>query len=157
MQASLLRRLTAFIITLAVAPVATADILIGSAAPLTGSNAWMGEQLQQGAEMAVRDINISGGVVGKKIKLVIADDACEGPQAVAAAEKLAGDGVAFVAGHLCSAASISASEVYHKARIVQISPGSTNPMLTELGRSNVFRVCGRDDLQGLMASDYLAD
>jgi branched-chain amino acid transport system substrate-binding protein len=124
---------------------------------LTGSYAWLGEQLQQGAQMAVRDLNGSGGVLGEKVKLVIADDACEGPQAVAAAEKLVGDGVVFVVGHDCSAASISASEVYHNAGVVQISPASTNPVLTELGRSNVFRVCGRDDLQGVLAGDYLAD
>jgi branched-chain amino acid transport system substrate-binding protein len=76
---------------------------------------------------------------------------------VAAAEKLVGDGVVFVVGHECSGASIPASEVYFKAGVVQISPGSTNPMLTELGHGNVFRVCGRDDLQGVLAGDYLAD
>jgi branched-chain amino acid transport system substrate-binding protein len=107
--------------------------------------------------MAVRDLDGSGGLLGEKVRLVVADDACEGPQAVAAAEKLVGDGVVFVVGHECSGASIPASEVYFKAGIVQISPGSTNPMLTELGRRNVFRVCGRDDLQGVLAGDYLAD
>jgi branched-chain amino acid transport system substrate-binding protein len=145
---------------MAVTPVsgfAVADILIGTAAPLTGSNAWVGEQFQQGAEMAVRDINAAGGVLGQQVKLISADDACEGPQAVAAAEKLVADGVVFVAGHLCSAASIPASEVYHKAGVLQISPGSTNPQLTELGRENVFRVCGRDDQQGAIAGDYLAE
>jgi branched-chain amino acid transport system substrate-binding protein len=160
------RRRCSFVVVLAVlaafalvltARVARADILIGAAGPLTGSHAWLGEQTQQGAQMAVRDLNGSGGLLGEKVKLVIADDACEGPQAVAAAEKLVGDGVVFVVGHACSAASIPASEVYYKAGVVQISPGSTNPMLTELGRSNVFRVCGRDDLQGVLAGDYLAD
>jgi branched-chain amino acid transport system substrate-binding protein len=107
--------------------------------------------------MAVHDLNGSGGVLGQKVRLVVTDDACEGPQAVAAAEKLVGDGVVFVVGHYCSAASIPASEVYFKAGVVQISPGSTNPMLTEQGRGTVFRVCGRDDLQGVFAGDYLAD
>jgi branched-chain amino acid transport system substrate-binding protein len=136
---------------------ASAEVLIGTAGPLTGSNAWIGEQLQQGVQMAVQDLNGSGGVLGEKVRLVVADDACEGPQAVAAAEKLVGDGVVFVVGHDCSAASIPASEVYYKAGVIQISPASTNPMLTELGRGNVFRVCGRDDLQGVLAGDYLAD
>ena len=157
MRCSLLGQLAAIFVTLAIAPTARADILIGVAGPLSGSNAWMGEQLQQGVEMAVRNINGSRGVLGQTLKLVMADDACDGPQAVAAAEKLVGDGVVFVAGHLCSGASIPASEVYHKAGIIQISPGSTNPMLTELGRGNVFRVVGRDDQQGVIAGDYLAD
>jgi branched-chain amino acid transport system substrate-binding protein len=157
MQRSFLGQLTAGIITLAITSTVRADILIGVAGSLSGSNAWTGEQLQQGAEMAVRDINASGGVLGENVKLVIADDVCEGPQGVAVAEKLVGDGVVFVAGHLCSAASIPASEVYHRAGIIQISPASTNPLLTELGRDNVFRVCGRDDQQGVIAGDYLAD
>ena len=148
--------LAALVLTLA-APAAAADVLIGTAGPLTGSNAWIGEQLQQGVQMAVQDLNGSGGVLGEKVRLVVADDACEGPQAVAAAEKLVGDGVVFVVGHDCSAASISASEVYYKAGVIQISPASTNPVFTELGRSNVFRVCGRDDEQGVLAGDYLAD
>jgi branched-chain amino acid transport system substrate-binding protein len=133
-----------------------ADILIGTAGAFTGSNAWIGEQYQQGSEMAVKDINAAGGLLGQQVRLIIADDACEGPQAVAAAEKLVADGVVFVAGHLCSAASIPASEVYHRAGILQISI-STNPMLTELGRENVFRVSGRDDQQGAIAADYLAE
>jgi branched-chain amino acid transport system substrate-binding protein len=144
---------------MAVTPVsgfAAADMLIGTAGAFTGSNAWIGEQYQQGSEMAVKDINAAGGLLGQQVKLIIADDACDGPQAVAAAEKLVADGVVFVAGHLCSAASIPASEVYHRAGILQISI-STNPMLTELGRENVFRVSGRDDQQGAIAANYLAE
>jgi branched-chain amino acid transport system substrate-binding protein len=157
MQRSFLAQLAAIIATLAIAPSARADVLIGVAGALSGSNTWTGEQIQQGAEMAVRDISASGGVLGESVKLIIADDACEGPQGAAAAEKLVGDGVVFVAGHGCSAASIPASEVYHKAGVIQISPASTNPMLTERGLGNVFRVCGRDDQQGMIAGDYLAD
>jgi branched-chain amino acid transport system substrate-binding protein len=88
---------------------------------------------------------------------VPADDACDAAQAVAATERLVADGVVFVAGHLCSAASTPASEVHHRAGVPQNSPGSTNPMPTELGRENVFRVCGRDDQQGTIAGDCLAE
>jgi branched-chain amino acid transport system substrate-binding protein len=136
---------------------ARADLLIGAAGPLTGSNAYFGEQLQQGAEAAVADINAAGGVLGQQLKLLVVDDACDGGQAVAAAEQLAASGVAFVVGHYCSGASIPASAVYHKAGIVQIAPSTTNPQLTELGRTNVFRVCGRDDQQGVIAGAYLAE
>ncbi|HCO42938.1 MAG TPA: branched chain amino acid ABC transporter substrate-binding protein, partial [Gammaproteobacteria bacterium] len=77
-------------------------------------------------------------------------------QAVAAANKLAGEGVALVAGHFCSGSSIPASQVYEEENIVQISPASTNPKLTDEGGPNVFRVCGRDDQQGLVAGDLLS-
>src|SRR5512134_2762490 len=63
----------------------------------------------------------------------------------------------MVGGHLCSGCSISASKVYTKAGIVMISPGSTNPKLTDEGGPNVFRVIGRDDQQGVVAGNYLAD
>jgi branched-chain amino acid transport system substrate-binding protein len=76
---------------------------------------------------------------------------------VAAAAKLVSHGVVFVAGHFCSGASIPASEVYHAAGVLMISPGSSNPLLTELGRANVFRVENRDDRVGRLIADYLAD
>jgi branched-chain amino acid transport system substrate-binding protein len=136
---------------------ARAEILIAVAGPLTGQNIFRGEQIQHGAEMAVVDINERGGVLGQRIKLLIADDACDPEQAVAVAKKLVSDGVVFVAGHVCSHSSIPASTVYEKAGILMISPASTNPRLTDEGGSNVFRVSGRDDQQGVVAGDYLAD
>jgi branched-chain amino acid transport system substrate-binding protein len=65
--------------------------------------------------------------------------------------------VILVVGHFCSGASIPASEIYAAAEILMISPASSNPMLTELGRANVFRVIHRDDQAGIMAGNYLAD
>ena len=136
---------------------ARAEILIAVAGPLTGQNIFRGEQLQQGAQMAVADLNAKGGVRGQHIRLLVGDDACDPEQAVAVAHKLASDGVVFVAGHVCSHSSIPASKVYEEAGILMISPASTNPMLTDDGGANVFRVCGRDDEQGLVAGNYLAD
>lgn len=136
---------------------ARADINIGIGGPITGSLAWIGEQMQRGTELAVSDLNSTGGVLGQQVRVVEADDFCDPKQAVAAAQKLADDSVALVIGHYCSGASIPASEVYAKAGILQISPASTNPKLTELGRANVFRVIGRDDAQGIVAGNYLAD
>ena len=136
---------------------ARAEVLIGAAGAITGKLAWIGEQLQRGAEMAVTDINAAGGVRGQQVRLTTADDVCDPEQAVAAAKKLVADGVVLVVGHMCSGASIPASKVYEAAGVLQISPGSTNPMLTEQGRANVFRVIGRDDEQGRVAGNYLAD
>jgi branched-chain amino acid transport system substrate-binding protein len=144
-------------VTAAALTCARAEILIATAGPLTGQNIFRGEQIQWGAEMAVADINARGGVLGQRVELLIADDACDPEQAVAVAQKLVDDGVAFVAGHVCSHSSIPASKVYESAGVLMISPASTNPKLTDEGGENVFRVCGRDDQQGVVAGDYLAD
>ena len=134
-----------------------AEIAIAMAGPMTGAYAWMGEQYKHGVEAALAEINAGGGLLGQTVRVIIGDDACDAGQAVAVANKLVHDGVVFVAGHYCSHASIPASKVYEQSGILMISPGSTNPRLTDEGGDNVFRVVGRDDLQGEIAGDYLAD
>src|SRR5215470_7244661 len=151
--------------TLAVAAIALmatpafAQIKIGSAGPMTGANAAFGEQLRRGAEMAVKDINAAGGVNGQKLELVIGDDACDPKQATAVANKLVSDKVIFVAGHYCSGSSIPASDIYKEAKILQITPASTNIKLTDdaaaKGNTTVFRTCGRDDVQGATVGAYI--
>ncbi len=136
---------------------AGAEVLIGLATPLTGHMAWAGASNQVGAESAVADLNAKGGVLGERIKMLVVDDACDPDQAIAAAEKLVSAGVALVIGHHCSIASIPASGVYANAGLVMISPFSTSPKLTDQGFPTVFRVCGRDDVQGRVAGDLLAD
>jgi branched-chain amino acid transport system substrate-binding protein len=132
-------------------------IVIATAGPMTGQYASFGEQMRTGAEQAVKDINAAGGVLGKQLKLEIGDDQCDPKQAVAVANQLVNKKVRFVAGHFCSGSSIPASQVYQSENIIMISPGSTNPKLTERGMSNVYRVCGRDDQQGKVAGDFIAD
>jgi len=137
---------------------AMAEIVIAVAGPMTGQYASFGEQMKGGAEQAVADINAAGGVNGEMLRLVVGDDVCDPKQAVAVANQFAGEGVVFVAGHYCSGSSIPASAVYADEQIIQISPGSTNPKLTdERPGDGIFRVCGRDDQQGMMASKYLMD
>lgn len=136
---------------------ARADIVIGVAGPMTGSNAAFGEQFRRGAERAVADLNAKGGVLGQKLRLVTGDDACDPKQAVSVANDLASKGAVFVAGHYCSSSSIPASDVYAESGIVQISPASTATELTDRKLTNVFRVCGRNDDQGLLAATYVAD
>jgi branched-chain amino acid transport system substrate-binding protein len=153
-------RLVAGAITLAAAlcaRAAGAEILIATAGPMTGAYAWAGERYQRGAGIAVENLNANGGVLGQRVELIVGDDFCDPDQAVALARKLASDGVVFVAGHWCSHASIPASKVYEEAGILQIAPGSASAILTDAGGPNVFRVCGRDDRQGAMVADYLAD
>jgi branched-chain amino acid transport system substrate-binding protein len=135
---------------------ARADITIGVAGPMTGPEAQFGEQFRQGADKAVADINAKGGLLGQKLNYIMGDDACEPKQAVAVANDLAAKKVPFVAGHFCSGTSIPASEVYSETGVLEISPGSTNPVYTERKLPNTFRVCGRDDQQGSVAADYVA-
>jgi len=137
-------------------PVAAKDIVIATAGPMTGPYAVFGAQMKAGAEQAVADLNAAGGVNGSKLVLEIGDDVCDPKQAVAVANQFAGKGVVLVAGHFCSGSSIPASDVYNEEGILQISPASTNPQLTEAGKDNVFRTCGRDDQQGAVAGAYLA-
>ena len=139
-----------------VAGTAHADITIATAGPMTGQYASFGQQMKAGAEAAVRDINAAGGVLGQMLKLEVGDDACDPKQAVAVANQMVNKGVVFMAGHFCSGSSIPASAVYDEEGIIQISPASTNPKLTDEGGPGVFRVCGRDDQQGQVAGEFLA-
>ena len=136
---------------------ARADIEIATAGPMTGQYASFGAQMRAGAEQAVEDINAAGGVLGQQLVLSIGDDACDPKQAVAVANQMVNRGVIFMAGHFCSGSSIPASKVYEEEDILQISPASTNPALTEEGGDNVFRTCGRDDQQGEVAGAFLAE
>jgi branched-chain amino acid transport system substrate-binding protein len=136
---------------------ARADVLIGLAGPITGKYAWVGEQMERGVTLAVSDLNGAGGVLGQQLELITVDDFCDPEQAVVAARKLVSEGVILVVGHMCSGASIPASEVYEAAGVLMMSPYSSNPMLIELGRANVFRLLQRDDVVGAVIGDYLAD
>lgn len=134
-----------------------AEIRVGIAGPLSGSSLAIGEQQEIGAQKAFEHINAKGGVLGEEIIVISVDDACEERQARAVSRHLVSEGVIFVVGHLCSACSLAASKIYEEAGIIMISPASTNPKVTDEGGPNVFRVIGRDDQQGTIAGDYLAD
>jgi branched-chain amino acid transport system substrate-binding protein len=135
-------------------PNTTSIAIVG---PVTGQYASFGGQMKNGGEMAVADINDAGGVLGKKLDLEVGDDACDPKQAVAVANQLSGDDVVLVVGHYCSGSSIPASQVYADSNLVMISPASTNPAFTDdRPGPNIYRVCGRDDQQGVIAGNYLA-
>jgi branched-chain amino acid transport system substrate-binding protein len=132
-----------------------AKVRIGLSVPRTGTYGWM-VTYAEGARIALADLNAKGGPLGEPIGTITVDDYCAADQAVAAARKLVEAGVVAVFGHPCSPAAIPASRIYAKAGILMISPSATNPKLTEQGFRNVFRMVGRDDVQGKIAGDLLA-
>lgn len=138
----------------------TGEIVIGFAGPVTGPVAALGEQMVKGVEMAVADINANGGILGKKLRLIIGDDVCDPKQAVAVANDMVKRKVVLVVGHACSSSSIPASAVYAAEGILQITPASTSVALTDdaskKGWVTVMRTCGRDDQQGTFAGQWLA-
>jgi branched-chain amino acid transport system substrate-binding protein len=144
-------------VSLALSTAALADdVTVAVASSMTGPESAFGRQMKNGAEMAVADINAAGGVLSKKLVLNVEDDACDPKQARSVAEKIASAGIPFVAGHYCSSSSIPASEAYAEGNVLEITPGSTNPLFTERKLWNVARVCGRDDQQGAVAAAYIA-
>lgn len=144
------------VMLVAAAMPATAQIKIGVAGVLTGGISWIGEQQEIGAQRAVDDINAAGGLLGQEVELVVLDDQCDPELAKPVAQQLIDEGVVFVNGHTCSGASLATAGMYKEAGILQMSPTSTTPELTELGYDHFFRVCGRDDVQGAIAGQYLS-
>jgi branched-chain amino acid transport system substrate-binding protein len=146
----------ALAIVLTLAPAAHAQIKIGIGGPVTGPDATFGAQLRMGVEQAVEDINASGGILGQPLIISVGDDAADPKQGVSVANKFVGDEVSFVIGHFNSSVTMPTSEIYAENNILNITPASTNPLITERGLSTVFRTCGRDDQQGSVAARFLA-
>ncbi|MDE3270178.1 MAG: branched-chain amino acid ABC transporter substrate-binding protein [Pseudomonadota bacterium] len=147
-----------FLSTVAFSKTDSAAIKIGVAGPFTGAYAMFGKQLWEGTTLAAKSINAEGGINGRKIELVKGDDACEPKQAVAVANKFVEqDKVDAVVGHFCSSSTIPAARIYNDARTVMITPASTNPKVTGMNYPMVFRTCGRDDQQGIVAAAFIAN
>ncbi len=133
-------------------------IKFGSVQPLTGPQAEMGQDLANGQRLAVEEANARGGVLGKRLELVVMDDMADPKEAVSAANKLVSDpGVVAVVGHLNSGATIPASTIYNAAGVCMITPAATNPKVTQQGFRNVFRACITDAVQGPIAADFAID
>ncbi|KJK24127.1 branched-chain amino acid ABC transporter substrate-binding protein [Burkholderiaceae bacterium 16] len=132
-------------------------VKIGHAAPLTGGIAHLGKDNENGARLAVEEVNKAGlEVNGKKVKLELVgeDDAGDPKTGTAVAQKLVDAKVVAVVGHLNSGVSIPASKIYSDAGIVQISPSSTNPDYTKQGFKTTFRVVATDAQQGPALANY---
>jgi branched-chain amino acid transport system substrate-binding protein len=126
-------------------------VKIGHVAPVSGAQAHYGKDNENGARMAIEDLNAKGVTIGgKKVKLelVAEDDAADPKQGTAAAQKLCDAKVAGVVGHLNSGTTIPASSVYNQCGIPHITPSATNPKLTTQGFKTTFRLLANDNALG---------
>ena len=141
------------------APVLAADtIKIGIAGPHTGDLAPYGLPSKEAAEMVAAEVNAKGGIQGKKIELMVADDQCKPEIATNVASKLVSEGVNIVMGHVCSGATKAALGIYKGAKIITISPSATNPPLTKSGEyPNFYRTIAPDDEQAKLAASFVVD
>ncbi|ALS28606.1 Leu/Ile/Val/Thr/Ala-binding protein [Paenibacillus sp. 32O-W] len=127
-------------------------IRIGLAAPISGTQAQYGTAFKNGAELAAAQINGAGGIGGKQVEIVIQDDKGDSNEAVNVANKFVTDkSILAVVGHFNSSATLATAPVYNKAKIVQVSPSSSAPGVTDAGEYT-FRVITTDAFQ----ADYLA-
>jgi branched-chain amino acid transport system substrate-binding protein len=131
-------------------------IAIGVAGPMTGAEGKMGQDILNGARMAVEAWNAKGGVLGKQIEIIAGDDRSDPKEAVAVANKFVNEQVVAAVGNFNSSCTIPASRVFHDSMIPHITPAATNPKLTQQGFANVFRVCGTDDQQGKAEAEFVA-
>ena len=154
-----MKRITTFGLALgfaiALTGTASAQVKLAVGGPITGPSAATGAQMKNGVDQAAADINAAGGILGQKIIVSYGDDGSDPKQGVSVANKFAADGVKFVIGHYNSGVTMPSSEVYQENGILEITPASTNPTVTERKMWNIFRVCGRDDQQGAVAGEYI--
>lgn len=133
-------------------------IKIGHAGPLTGPAAAFGKDGENGARLAIENVNSKGFKIGAdnvKFELVSEDDQADPRMATTVAQRLSDAGVKGVIGHVTSGASIPASRIYQNAGIPMITPSSTSPKLTQQGYSSVFRVIANDLQQGNALGKYI--
>jgi len=130
-------------------------IKIASQSPLSGGQAALGEGIKLGAQLAVEKFKGSLEKAGFKVELVPFDDQAKPDVGVANAKNINSDkDIMAVIGHLNSGVAIPSSEVYKETGVAMISPANTNPAVTDRNLPNVSRVCGRDDVQGVVGSEF---
>ncbi len=130
-------------------------IKIATQSPLSGGQAVLGEGIKLGAQLAIDKGKANLEKMGYKVELVPFDDQAKPDVGVANAKNIIADkDIMAVIGHLNSGVAIPSSEVYKEVNVVMISPANTNPVVTDRGYPNVNRVCGRDDVQGVVGSEF---
>lgn len=133
-------------------------IKIAIAGPFTGAVTQYGAMVKEGVDTAVEMINASGGVLGKQLETVVMDDGCEPKQGPVVANRVVNDGIHYVVGHVCSGATIAATNIYDSEGVVMVSPSATAPAVTD-GKNYemIFRTIGRDDQQGPAAAKFIIE
>ncbi len=130
-------------------------IKIATQSPLSGGQAALGEGIKLATQLAIEKLKAPLEKTGFKVELVPFDDQAKPDVGVANAKNIIADqSILVVIGHLNSGVAIPSSEVYKEASLAMISPANTNPTVTDRGYPNVFRVCGRDDVQGAVGAEF---
>src|SRR5262245_20989474 len=132
-------------------------IKIATQSPLSGGQSALGEGIKLGAQLAVEKLKGPVEKLGYKVELVPFDDQAKPDVGVGNAKNIISDkDIMAVIGHLNSGVAIPSSEVYKEVNVAMISPANTNPVVTDRGYPSVNRVCGRDDVQGVVGSEFAA-
>jgi branched-chain amino acid transport system substrate-binding protein len=151
--------IVAFLLTACGGAAAPKELKLAVLAPLSGPVPTFGEMTRDGALLAIEQWNAKGGVLGMTIVPIVEDSQCTPDPAVNAANKVINqDKVHYIIGEVCSKASIPISEIANAAKVIQISPTSTNPSVTVDGngvtKAYIFRACFIDPFQGQVAAKF---
>jgi branched-chain amino acid transport system substrate-binding protein len=139
----------------AAATQSSASIKFAAAMPLSGPNSEGGQRMRDGIQLAVNEINASGGIAGKTVTVDYYDDEGKPEAAASVAQKIVSDPDVFaVIGHINSSATLAALPLYARAGLTEISGNSSNPDITHQGYKNFFRVIINDSLQGPIVARY---
>ena len=130
-------------------------IKIATQSPLSGGQAALGEGIKLGTQLAIEQKKGPIEKLGFKVELVPYDDQAKPDVGVAnAANIIADKDILLVVGHLNSGVAIPSSEKYKEVQLAMVSPANTNPVVTDRNYLNVSRVCGRDDVQGVVGAEF---
>lgn len=133
-------------------------IKIAIAGPFTGALTQYGTMVKEGVDTAIEQINAAGGVLGKKLEAVTVDDGCEPKQGPVVANRIVNDKIHYVVGHVCSGATIAATDIYNNEGVVMVTPSATSPAVTDGKKYDmIFRTIGRDDQQGPAAAKFIIE
>jgi branched-chain amino acid transport system substrate-binding protein len=136
---------------------ASEEILVGEFSSLTGGTATFGQSTHNGITLAFDEINAAGGVLGKKLKVLVEDDQSKPEEAATAVQKLISQNrVVAVLGEVASSRTLAAAPIAQSNKVPLISPSSTNPKVTEVG-DYIFRVCFIDPFQGAVMAKFAAN
>ncbi|RWR24764.1 branched-chain amino acid ABC transporter substrate-binding protein [Agrococcus lahaulensis] len=133
---------------------ADGPITLGMLAPFSGSESAFGEYMQNGAQLAIDEINEAGGVLGQQLELVVEDDACDATASVAAANKLVTQGIVASVGGYCSGATLPTLPIFDEAGIPMVIPAANSNDLPDAGLPGVFLINGTGTQQAQAAVQY---